>query len=439
MKALAEHQIRIKEMMNDLDCLGIFAEAGTGKTMIALSWMYDHFMSGDIENALVICPASLIPSWKRAIRRMTEFGYSDFDVELMMGSVSIISYQRLWKPNGTYRGYRQYKIRDEIDHHWDVVFVDESHRLGDPKSVQTKQAVKFASQCSRRYIMTGTPDSNNYVKLYGQLKFLDPSLWQSYFEFDRRYVLSHNHFRKPIRFDVDALERLKRSYGTVVRLRDCFDMPPENDVDVPVDLTETEVYDDFIHNDVKGYGFDVTTAGIGPQKALQVCSGFYLDAAGTQHILSTQKLDALKEIIDGSDDKVAVYCRFIASMDMICAMLDKSKIAYHRFDGSTKEPTWESFQSDNSKVIVVQYQRGCEGIDLFAACRMVFYEPTQSALQLEQSRARIMRKGQEHPCVYYHLFCEGTLEEKTMISVRKGVDVSRDMLDKWAEIERKRV
>lgn len=439
MKKLAEHQKRIAAMMDDIPFLGIFAEAGTGKTMIALSWIHAHLLDGSIENALVICPAALIPSWKRAIRRMVEFGYSEFDVEIMNAALTLTSYQKIWKSNGTYRGYKQYKLRDEVDHHWDVVFVDESHRLGDPTSVQTKQALKLAGLCSRRYIMTGTPDSSNYVKLYGQLKFLDPSIWGNYKEFDRKYVVAHNYFKKPISFDVERLEMLKKSYGTVVRLRDCFDMPSENEVDIPVELTETRVYHDFIGNNVSEYGFDVTVAGIGSQKALQVCSGFYLDADGIAHRLSTQKLDALSEIIDGSDDKIAVYCRFTASLDMIEDLLKKRSISYHRFDGSTKTAVWEDFQSDDTKVMLVQYQRGSEGIDLFAACRMVFYEPTQSALQLEQAKARIMRKGQERPCVYYHIFCEGTVEEKTMLSVRKGVDVSREMLDNWSQEERKRV
>lgn len=438
MKKLAAHQRRIAAMMDDMPFLGIFAEAGTGKTMIALSWIHSHLMSGDIENALVVCPAALIPSWKRAIRRMVEFGYSDLDVEVMNENVTITSYQKIWKPNGTYRGYKQYKLRDEVDRPWDVVFVDESHRLGDPRSVQTKQALKLALLCSRRYIMTGTPDSSNYMKLYGQLKFLDPSIWENVREFDRKYVIAHNYFNKPISFDTERLEMLKKSYGTVVRLRDCFDMPSENEVDLPIELTERGVYHDFINNNVSNYGFDVTVAGIGSQKALQVCSGFYLDVDGVQHRLSTQKLDALTEIIDGSDEKIAVYCRFIASLDMIEERLKKHGISYHRFDGSTKEPVWEDFQSDDTKVILVQYQRGSEGIDLFAANRMVFYEPTQSALQLEQAKARIMRKGQERPCVYYHMFCEGTVEERTMNSVRNGVDVSRQMLDNWSHEERER-
>ena len=68
---LARHQLLIKDMMDETN-LGIFAEAGTGKTMIALSWIYDALISGVIEDVLVICPASIVASWELAIERMVE-------------------------------------------------------------------------------------------------------------------------------------------------------------------------------------------------------------------------------------------------------------------------------------------------------------------------------------------------------------------------------
>lgn len=424
--------------MDELPVLGIFAEAGTGKTMIALSYIYSHLISGDIENVLVVCPAALIPSWRLAIDRMAEFGYSDFDISIVKDSVTITSYTMLWKQNGYYRGYRQYAVRDEINHHWDVVFLDESHRLGDPKSAQTKTALKLALLCDRRYIMTGTPDSGNYVKLYGQIKFLDPTLWKSFRDFDLRYVVTRNHFKKPVTFDVQALEALKHTYGTVARLRECYDMPSMTESDNPVELRSRAVYDDFIHNDVSKYGLDVNVAGIGSVKALQVCSGFYLDGDGNVHELQTDKIPTLMAIIEASDDKIVVFCRYTASIDRIAKTLDKERISYYVFDGRTNEPLWRDFQKDDVRVFITQYQRGSEGIDLFAASRMVFYEPSNSALLLEQSKARIMRKGQISPCVYYHMYCPDTLEEKMMRSVRSGVDVSRKMLDDWALLERKR-
>lgn len=45
---------------------------------------------------------------------------------------------------------------------------------------------------------------------------------------------------------------------------------------------------------------------------------------------------------------------------------------------------WKDFQDGDARYIVCQYQSGGVGIDLFASHTMVFYEPTMSALLLEQ-------------------------------------------------------
>lgn len=440
MKSLAEHQIRILSDMAQHPCWGIFAEAGTGKTMIALTWIYDSVIAGRIENALVICPASLTPSWDVAISRMSEFGYSEDEIGIVRDAVTVVSYSSVWVRNRQFRGLKgthKYEIRPELNHEWGVIFCDESHRLGDPSSVQTKVILRLSSHSHYRYIMTGTPDNGLYTKLYGQLKFIEPTLFGDYRDFDRRYVVTKDFFNKPVKWDSDALERMKREHGSVARLRDCFDMPSETETDVPVPFTaeNRRVYDDIIR--MRGdYGITYRSAGVSSLKAKQSCSGFYYDDGHVPHTVRNSKMDALMEIVEGRGGKVVVFCLFIPSIDRICENFTKKGIKHHRFDSSVKIPVWRDFQSDDSKAIVVQYQRGSEGIDLFAADCMVFYEPTPIARNLEQAKARIMRKGQTKPCSYYYLYTPGTLEEKSMRSVRKGVDVSRRMLDEWAAEER---
>ena len=435
MKQLAEHQKRILALMDERDRLGIFAEAGTGKTMIALTYIYNHLISGDINDALVVCPASLVPSWRLAIDRMEEFGYSAFDIDLMHDAVKLSSYQKVWK--GVKKaGRRTYALRDDIDKVWGCIIVDESHKLGDPSSVQTRMMLKLASHTDRRFIMTGTPDSTQYTKLYGQLRFLFPMMWKSYHDFDIKYVISKNIFHKPIRYDVDALEDLKKRYGTVARLSECFDMPDSIEIDVPVELGAESVYHDFLDFDFSGYNIAAESAGIRYTKMLQCCSGFYLDDDGTPQRVACHKADALLSIVEGTSDKAVVFCSYRESVNIVCEALDKNHISFYRFDGTVKDPVWQAFQKDDTRVIVVQFQRGSEGIDLFASNCMIFYEPTNQACLLEQSKARIMRKGQTRHCRYHFIYTEGTLEERAMRSVRAGVDVSRALLDKWAADER---
>lgn len=441
MYSLADHQKRILARMNERGSLGIFAEAGTGKTMIALTWIYDNLMAGRIDNALVICPASLIGSWRSAIEKMRYFGYSDFEIQVVTDAVTLISYNSVWIRNKQFKrrkGTHKYEIRPTIDHPWGVIFCDESHRLGDPSSVQTKVILRIIPLSEHRFVMSGTPDNMRYVKLYGQLKFVNPDLFVDYKDFDRKYVLAKDFFDNPIRYDVPALESLKREYGSVARLRECFDMPESTETDIPLDMDPKtrEAYRSMIlktNPDV-----DFNTAGVSSMKALQVCTGFYYTRDKEVVRLKASKIDAMMDILE-SAEKTVVFCLFIPSIDLICETLAKEKIRYLRFDSSVSEFVWRDFQSDpDIKVFVTQYQKGSEGIDLFSANTMIFFEPTPSAYNLEQAKARIMRKGQMNHCSYYYLYSPDTVEEKRMRSVRNGVDESREMADEWAEEERQR-
>lgn len=441
---LANHQKRILGLMHERGCLGIFAQAGTGKTMIALTYIYDMLISGKLDNALVICPAALIGSWKAAISKMDQFGYSDFEIELVRESVTLVSYSSVWEKNKTFarkKGTHKYEIRQQYNREWGAIFCDESHRLGDPSSVQTTVVLRMIPLSQHRFVMSGTEDLGRYVKLYAQLKFVEPTLFGDYRDFDRRYVLTKDYFGNPVRYDSRALESLKHEYGTVARLNECFDMPESTDTDIPVEMDPktVRIYVDILKK--RNPDIDFTNAGVSTIKLYQVCSGFYYTSGKTPVPVTfrTAKDDALMEIIEGRDGKTVVFALFTPSIDRICSLLAKKGISHLKFDSSVKGDVWRDFQSDPSiRVFVTQYQKGSEGIDLYAADCMVFYEPTPSAYNLEQAKARIMRKGQTKHCTYYFLYVGNSIEEKRMRSVRNGVDESRRLADQWADEERQK-
>ena len=429
--------------MDRRTALAIYAEAGTGKTITALSWIYNALLDGRIDNALVICPASLVPSWKLSIEKMVQFeDYTEDDVELMKEAVTIVSYGRTWKRinhethhrDGTTSVRKLNIIRETIDHPWGAVVVDECHGLGSHSSIQTKACLKISQLAKYRFIMSGTPDSGKYEKLYGQIRFLQYDRWPNYASFDREIVISHDNYGKPYRYDVEAAEGLKKSYGVVARLRDCYDMPSETETEIPCELREKKIYDDLRKGAIDGYGLTITTSGTLYQKCLQVVSGFLKVDDGVRK-LRTSKLDALRTILEGTDGKVVVFCTYRESISQCADLVSSMKLSYYTFTGDTKLPLWQNFQKDRTRVFIAQYQCGGVGIDLYASSTMVFYEPTFSALLLEQAKARIMRKGQTEHCTYYYLTTPKTMETKTWKAVRSGMDVSRAMLDEWAKHE----
>ena len=69
-----------------------------GKTIIALTWLAQSLKNGLIKDALVICPASLVPNWGKDIDECTEFDHmSDNDRQILKERVTIVSFQRTYE------------------------------------------------------------------------------------------------------------------------------------------------------------------------------------------------------------------------------------------------------------------------------------------------------------------------------------------------------
>lgn len=442
---LAKHQKFALFMMDCNPCMGIFYDMGCGKTAIALSWILAHLKSGDIQDALVICPASIVASWGIGITNMINFeGVSADDVELLRKSVFITSYQKTYKSakvpvnhrNGEVSYTRSVKLREEIDKPWGAVFLDESHKAGAHNSLTTKVMLTIAKLTNHRYIMSGTPvhgggGKPDYKKMYGQLKFLDDGVWKNWTDFCKKYVTSYNPWRQPRSYRDEECEELLQSYGIVCRLEDVFDMPGYSEVTVPCELAEKKVYKDIKNGNILPYGIEIEISGAQYTKLLQICSGSMKRENDTME-LKTSKDDALADILEGTEGKVVVFCRFTASVMRaaeVCRKCGRKTIIYN---GAAKKGAWTEFQYGDADAIVCQYQSGSEGLDLFASSIEVIYEPCYSAKDLEQAKSRVYRKGQTHPCVYYYLQTPNTIEEKVLMTVRSGVDVTKDMLERWA-------
>lgn len=442
---LAKHQSYALFMMDCNPSLGIFYDMGCGKTAIALMWMLNHLRAGDIQDALVVCPASIVPSWDVGITNMVNFeGVSAEDVELLRQRVTVVSYQKTYKsekvPINHRDGQVTYKktirLREEIDKRWGAVILDESHKAGAHDSVTTKTMMTLAKLTDHRYIMSGTPvhgggGKPDYKKLYGQLKFLNDAVWTNWTDFCRKYVTKYNLWHQPIAYRDSECEELLQEYGIVCRLEDVFDMPGYSEQTIPCALAEKKVYNDIRKGKVMEYGIDIEASGAQYNKLLQVCSGSLKREEDTM-MLKTSKDEALRDILDGTEDKVVVFCKYRASVDraaQVCRDAGRNTIVY---DGRSKKDAWKDFQYGDADAIVCQYQSGSEGLDLFASSIEVLYEPCFSAKDLEQAKRRVYRKGQEHPCVYYYLVTPKTIEDRVLTTVRSGVDVTSDMLDRWS-------
>lgn len=443
-KHLVEHQLYALTCMEYNPAMGIFFEAGCGKTQVAITWIRDALRSGKIKDALVICPASLVPNWEKDIAESTDFDHiTEDDVRLLQEKVTIRSYQmtyRILRKTVHHRdGYdeevKKYIVREDLDKPWGAIVIDESHRIGSYKSRQTKTAIALAGTTEYRYILTGTPVSGStrsggpdYSKLFGQMMFLHPGIWRNWTDFCNRYVTSWTEYKSPASYDSASLKRIMQDNAIAVRLRDCFDLPEATETVVPCPLSEQKVYKDIKAHRISEYGLDNPKAIF--TKLLQVCSGSLITPKGTLPYKSS-KDDALSEVIEGTDDKVVIFCRLTASVDRCAEICRKAGRNTIIFDGRSQGPVWRDFSKPEYTAIVCQYQSGGAGLNLQAASTMVFYEPCFSTTDWEQAHRRIERPGQQNRMRFVCLTTPKTAEDKVLRSVMSGKSVTDDMIEGW--------
>ena len=452
MKVLKQHQEYAINMMDLSDSLGIFYEPGTGKTAIALEWSRRALKDGRVDSVLVACPASLVGSWRLSIDKMIEFeGVTPEDVQMLRDRVFVTSYQKLYRKekwqvkhrNGDVETKSRNVLRDEVDRRWGAVFLDESQCASSHDAVTTKVCMTLARLTEHRFPMTGTPvhgstrvkGGRDFAKLYGQLNFIHPGLWPTWRAFCEQCVLYMDKWYKPQAYRTEICEALMQEYSITVRLADCVDLPPFTETDIPCELKAKGVYKDLLDGRYSKYNLLMDNVGTLGIKLLQVVSGSLKDDDGVVTTFDTSKDDALLTVLDGTEDKVVVFCAYTASVMRcaeICRKVGRKVIVYN---GDADKDDWMGFQYGDADVIVCQYQAGSAGLDLYASYTQVFYEPTRSALNLAQAKARIRRTGQTHSMRYIYLTTPNTLEAKVWESVRNGTDVTDEMLDRFAHGE----
>lgn len=446
---LASHQTSALTYMDACGSLGLFYGPGTGKTLTVLAWAYFKIMRGEIDNFLVVSPATMVAGWASAIDGMYRFEeFEEEGIEAVRKAMTVRSYQKVYRSEKVVRRNRYgdeettrvYHLRDDIDHRWDALIIDESHHLGGHSSVQTKTCMTLARLAKHRFILTGTPVDGgggqaDYSKLFGQISILDPDRFRNWTAFCGEFVKSMNRWHKPTMYHEERCRDLMSEYAISCRLRDVADLPAELDEFQECPLMEKKVYDNLRKmKDLEQYGIDIKVGGGTHPKLLQVCSGSLKRDDGTTISLKCSKEDVLADRLRSTTDPIVVFCRFRHSIDTVVRIAESLGKEVLVQDGRSKRSNiWEDFQEGSGDVLVIQYSSGGEGLNVQRSSFTIYYEPTLSALDYKQSRARIMRLGQVMPCLYLHLITPKTVEEKVWETIRKGHDVTDKMFEEWAK------
>ena len=451
---LYRHQVKAYnfalEKFNKGKGVAFLMDMGTGKTITTIALIGALNSQKRVGKVLVVSPKSIVGVWEEEFQKFADFRYALTILDgtiakkkaafgYMNGSalqVIVVNYESAWR------------LESEIAK-WnpDMIVCDESSKIKNPTTAQSKALHKLGKQSKHNVILTGTPVTNNPLDFFSQYKFLNEEiLGSSYYLFRNRYAVMGGYQNHQIVGYNHLSELVEKVHKVAFRIKieDAVDLPPFIDEVRTIKLEpKAEAVYRMIEQDCYAElstDAEVTAKNILTQLLrLSQCTGGFIrdDKTAQPQDVSTAKLEALEDIIDScleEDKKVVVFARFVPEIEAIKSMLEKKKVGYRLIYGATKDRAEQvrDFQEDaRVKVFVGQLQTTGMGLTLTAASVAVFYSLDFSYANYEQSRARIHRIGQTEKCLYIHLVAKNTVDEKIMNALKHKGDIAKLMVDDW--------
>lgn len=274
-------------------------------------------------------------------------------------------------------------------------------------------------------LLSGTPTNGKYEQLWSQLHLLGWNIskelyWKQYV--DVEYIDDGQGFPIKVIKGYKNVERLKtkmREYGCrFLKTEEVHELPKQNFENVFV--PKPKLYDKFLKDkivtveDKELVGDTVLTKSL---YARMLC-GMY----------SEEKLDALRDLLESTDERIVIFYNFkneLRKIEDLCIELDKPCSIVN---GDTKDLS--CYEEYSNAVTLVQYQAGAMGLNLQKANRLIYFTLPYgkgSCGLWEQSKKRIHRIGQDRPCFYYTLLCRDTVEITNLDALAHGKELTDEL------------
>lgn len=431
------HQQKMLEMCYQRPKFALFCEMGTGKTKVIVD------LVGILnKRTIIFCPKSVIGSWEREVGKNSD----SLKVRIATGSRGKKE-EALTDPNAdiVVTNYETILAFDKEPwwRYFKIAVCDESSRIKNHKARTTKAMLKVFKDTPRKYILSGTPITQNPMDIWSQMEFLSPSIlgFRSWYSMRAYHCIMGGYMNKEIvkYVRMDELKGKLSRASVQLKKEDVLPDLPEKlyqirDVDMPVEVKRQykQMKEDFIVELENEETITVQSVLTKMLRLQEIIGGSYL---ATQ--AGNEKLNALEDIVVeaiSQGRQVVVWAKFLKHIAIIHDRLGKLCNCSVVTGATTdRQAEIESFQSGKTKVFIGQERTGGLGITLTAGDIMVYYENTFSLEDRKQSEDRIHRIGQKNNCLYIDLCYKGTIDTHVLRAIQKKQDIAHFLVDSFLE------
>lgn len=417
-------------------------DMGLGKTKIALDIHTIRNKMDGKGKMLVLCPSIMLNTWRDETHKHSHHSIEVVESKLnakdkvaafLNSEADILVCSITWfthKMNSISK--KEAKQFQKVIAKYDRLIIDEGHKLMNHKSAGFRVCVKFLLGIRCRYILTGTPVSNNPTGIWALYYLIDKgeTFGSKFYEFlDEYFRVEMVRKRFPRYFLLDEYKEdfYKAFWSKAIRWTedDCSDLPDKQYIKLKLDMTtkQSNDYDKCLDE------------GGNLQKLLRITGGSdYKD---------NPKIEALSEllqqlVIEGNK-QVIVWAWMIAENEVIMELCDKLEIKAAPIRGGISPDQKNSIIDDwrlgKIRVIVANQKSLGVGVTLTESHICIFYSNNASLTDRKQSEKRIHRTGQTVRCAYIDLACRQSADTLILRILEKANLRFDDMLDSKIEIE----
>eukprot|EP00929_Paragymnodinium_shiwhaense_P113006 TRINITY_DN81277_c0_g1_i1.p1 TRINITY_DN81277_c0_g1~~TRINITY_DN81277_c0_g1_i1.p1 ORF type:complete len:821 (-),score=232.18 TRINITY_DN81277_c0_g1_i1:233-2695(-) len=460
------------------DLAGLLAdEMGLGKTIQTVALIaFLRETKKKYGPHFIICPKSVLPNWQKEIARCYP-EYEDCTIvfqgtpkereELTKKIKKILKKQK--KRLIVITNYEQvHPDRNKIllQPEWELVVVDEGHRMKNQKSV-FHQTMKEHMKAKMKILLTGTPLQNNLDELFALLNYLLPEIFSDASSFK-------SWFAKPLMEKLESMDLneyhvaftpeeeqrmvsylhamlapflLQRTKADVFS----FDkLPPRREevIRVPLSAWQESVYADLRANVLRRV--DGSSGAVSQQllrnttmQLRKIVLHPYLFGQGSKEqsvedvMRAAGKVEALDRILrklHKFKHKVLVFSQFTSVLDILERFLTLRSWKFERIDGQVsaedRQERIRRFSDKDSEafVFLLSARAGAVGLNLQAADTVILFDLDWNPQNDKQAIARAHRFGQTKEVLVLRLLTVSAIEGHMERMVNAKLDLEKKII-----------
>ncbi|PKR78978.1 ATP-dependent helicase [Halalkalibacillus sediminis] len=433
---LMSHQLEaVNKVIFEMHGRAILAdEVGLGKTVEAGVITKELMIKGLVKKVLILVPSSLINQWVEELNRMffipaaskhRSYNWADYDV--VVSSIDLAK--------------KEPHSKDILEQQYDLLIVDEAHRLKNPKT-KNYQFVK-SIQSTYCLLLTATPIQNKIEEVYYLMSIVRPGLLGNKTRFKELVRKSNKEDRN------QSIQTLIQQ--SMIRNRREETEHPWTDRHVQtisIDFTPEEIS---FYERLTSFSQEHALTNLTLQREFcssrEACFQSIRKQPLTKetilqwvelleqlphHSKALRTIQLIKEI----GEKCIIFTEYKSTQIYLQWLFKQYDIAAVTYNGDFKKSKkqWMLRLFENQADVLIATDAGAEGLNLQFCNHMIHYDLPWNPMKLEQRIGRIHRYGQQNDVHIYYIVLNQTTDQRIMNLLYKKLDVFRDVIGEIDQI-----